>query len=196
MEFAKGVTIPFPEKIKPEYQMCNNFIIMNPDINNLYDLLNDFLISMKIPLVFFIELPCTIAEEDELRKSDTDAFHQNLYYLKIDDLDTCKRMLSEYKELLLHDGGVRYGFLSHNSDEIYVYRYKVTYIKGKKLKSFKPLLKKYGYKEVKNLITPPSTFSYENPGTSKKIIVNGKDVYTMRDELMEKGMYFAHTVPQ
>lgn len=194
MKFADGINLPNPELIKAEYLIANNYLVFNANIDNLMRLVFDFLDSINLPLLFFMEIPCTAQEEQRLRKSNEDSFHYNLYYLRIDDKEVILDILNKYGEVLLHDGLTRFGLLSHELDEIFISKYKVTYIKGKNFLDYVELLENYNYTRTEEIITPWETFSKENYGTASSIKINGIDVYYVLRELNKMGMYLYKTL--
>jgi hypothetical protein len=194
MKFADGINLPNPELIRPVYLIASNYLVFNANIDNLMRLVFDFLDTINLPLLFFMEIPCTAQEEQELRKNNEDSFHHNLYYLRIDDKEVISDILNKYGEVLLHDGLTQFGLLSHELDEIYISKYKVTYIKGNNFRDYVELLEDYDYTRTGEIITPWETFSKENYGTASSIKVNGIDVYYVLRELNKVGMYLYKTL--
>ena len=196
MKIANGIKLPNPELIKPEYQITCNHLVFNADIDNLMRLVIDFLDKINVPIIFYMEIPCTDQEEQELRKDIEDSFHQNLYYLRIEDKEDVLSILNKYGDILLHDGLSRFGLLSYELDEIYISKYNVTYIKGKNFRNYVELLEDYNYTRTEEIITPWKTFSKENYGTASRITINGLDVYYILTELKKEGMYLFKTITE
>lgn len=193
MRIADGIKLPFPELIKPEYQVASRYLVFNADIDNLMNVVVDFLDKINPPLLFFLEIPCTAQEEQELRKSNEDPFHYQLYYLQVRDKEVIFNILNKFGAILLHDGLTQFGLLSHEHDEIYISKYKVTYIKGKNFRDYVQLLEDHHYTRTEEIITPWKTFSQENYGISSHVTMNGMDIYHILAELKKEGMYLYET---
>ena len=60
---ASGVTIPFPEKIKEEYQVYENKIQFHLRFEKLGAMLEDFIARQQEPLFFVLQIPLKRDEE-------------------------------------------------------------------------------------------------------------------------------------
>jgi hypothetical protein len=196
MKLAHGIKLPFPNLIKKEYEVNNNTIIFNADVDDLLDVIIDFVKSLEQPIFFFIEIPVKKEVEDKLRKKDTDPFHIDVYYWDYIDNLTLTTILKRYGELLLNDGLVRFGVGSKGREEIYVRKYKVTYILSNNIEKHQEILNQYNYVRTDNLVTPYDTFSTNNPGTAYAIKVDGFNIFDLVEMLQSKGLYYAKTVKE
>ena len=192
---ASGVTIPFPEKIKEEFQVFENSILFNLSFEKLKPLLEEFLSQLSEPLFFVLEMPLSRQEEAELRKEDTDSFHKKICYLDGQSKNQIKAIFNKYGSLLLHDGMSQFAFYSHaTKDGVYIQKYKIVRIYGNRPEKYIGLLKNYGLKQTDNLITAWDTFSHETPGEVQRVEIDGIDMYDVRNALLEMGMYVAKIV--
>ena len=97
-----------------------------------------------------------------------------------------------YKELLVHDGMINFGFGSHHGmDEIYVGKYKIFTIYTDEVQKYYDTLSLLGIPRVEELKTVWNNISEITPGRRSRIIHNGMDIYQMVELLTEKGLYFA-----
>ncbi len=193
-QFASGIEVPFPDKIKEEFEKCENAIFFHISFEKIRPLLADFLRHIDEPVFLAIHLPLTEQEEKEIR--DPDGYpHDEILYL-----DGCSRaemaeILSKYGEVMLHDGPSQFAIASHTSkDEIFIQKYKIICIYSKQIDNYAELMKKYGITQTKTLVTAWDTFSEENPGACSSVTIDGKYMYDVVEELKQKGMYRAKIV--
>lgn len=82
--------------------------------------------EVKPPAFLLLETGTHRDVEKELRKNDTDPLHKDVYYLDGQTWADAKAKLAAYTHLLTHDGGINFGFGSHEGhDEIFVGPYKI-----------------------------------------------------------------------
>ncbi|MCL2857467.1 MAG: hypothetical protein FWE19_07115 [Oscillospiraceae bacterium] len=60
---ASGVTIPFPERIKEEFQVLEKSITLNLSFEKIQSFVNQFINQLLEPLFFVFELPLSEQEE-------------------------------------------------------------------------------------------------------------------------------------
>ena len=129
-------------------------------------------------------------EEDELRTKNSDPYHKGVYYLDDIKLKDAMDILNEYKELLLNDGFVQYGFASHKTDdEIMISRYNIVSIYSNKISNFESLFNKMKFKKKERIFTAWDTFNDENAGERRLVQYNKKTIYSIVDDLKDKGIY-------
>lgn len=192
---APGVKIPYPEKIKEEYQVFDNYLRFNISFEKIKPILNCFLESLAEPLFLVLELPATEQEENELWNKESYPFHKKICYLDGQSKDQIKELLNEYGELLISDGMSQFAIASHTTkDEIYIRKYKIIDIYSKEVASYFELLERFEIKKTDNLETAWDTFSMESFGETTLVELDGKFSYDVFDELSEKGMYIAKFV--
>ena len=195
-QIAHGVTIPFPEKIKEEFQVFEKSILLNLSFEKLEALVVEFFEQLEEPLLFVLELPLTQQEEAGLRKDDTCPFHKKVCYLYEQSKEQVRVIMHRHGALLLNDGLSQFAIYSHvTKDGIYIQKYKVISIFSDMPEEYIELLKKYGLTQTDKLLTVWDTFSYETPGRAEKVELNGTDIFGVYDELEKAGMYVAKIVP-
>jgi hypothetical protein len=194
---ASGITIPFPEKIKEEFQIFERSIRFNLSFEKIRPMLDEFLEQLQEPLFFVLELPLTQQEESELRKSDTDPLHKKVCYLDGQSKKQVQTILQNYGELLLNDGLSQFAVASHiTKDEMFIQKYKLIDIYCEEPAKYFDLLKKYSLNETDSLLTVWDTFSRETPGEARRVEMNGLSVFDVYDELVKLGLYDAKVIEE
>ncbi|MCL2562540.1 MAG: hypothetical protein FWE08_00675 [Oscillospiraceae bacterium] len=192
---ASGVYIPFPERIKEEFEVFENRILFNLSFEKMKPVMGAFLEQLTEPLFFVLELPLMQQEEEELRKSESDPFHKKVCYLDGQTKDQIKDILVKYGDLLLHDGMSQFALASHvTGDEIYIQKYKIITIYSKNPTAYITFLEKHGLVQTDNLLTVWNTFTRDTPGSTRRIELDGIDAFDVYDELVKLGMYDAKIV--
>lgn len=191
---APGVTIPFPEKIQEQFQVCEGQSIRaNISFEKLKSLLTEFYQSLPEPLFFVLQLPLSIQEERQLGHDKI--LHQEVCYLDGQTRDQMDSILNTYGQILLEDGISQFAIASHvNHEEIFIQKYKLTDLYSPSPRRFIPLLQRYGLTETDRLFTVWDTFSQETPGECRRISIQGLDAYAIAERLKEKGMYRARII--
>ena len=189
---APGVTVPFPEKLREEYQRFEQVLRANVSYEHLFPLVREFCRGLEEPLFFVLQLPLDQREEEAYGDGE---LHQKVMYLdglKTTDADG---ILQAYGEVLFQDGMCQFGIASQVSrEEIFVQQYKLTDIFAPDPEKYVSLLERYGLTEVEELTTAWDTFSQESPGECRLVKVNGTDVYDVARALEERGMYVAKII--
>jgi len=181
---ALGVTIPFPERIKEEFQVFDNHILLNLSFEKIELMVDDFLARLSEPLFFVFEIPLTQQEEAKIRKSDACPFHKKVCYLDGQSKMQIKEILQQYGSLLLNDGMSQFAIASHiTNDEIFIQKYKIISIFCKETEKYIDFLIQYSLAQTDNIITVWDTFSRETPGETRKIELNNMDIYDVYDKL-------------
>ena len=191
---ASGVTIPFPEKIREQFQVFEGRAIRaNISFGKLKFLLTEFYHSLPEPLFFVLQLPLSIQEERQLGHDKI--LHQEVCYLDGQTRDQMDSILNTYGQILLEDGMSQFAIASHvNHEEIFIQKYKLTDLYSPSPRRFIPLLQRYGLTETDHLFTVWDTFSQETPGECRRISIQGLDAYAIAERLKEKGMYRARII--
>jgi len=192
---ASGVTIPFPEKIKEEFQVYERRILFNLSFEKMESLVEEFISHLSEPLFFVLEMPLSQQEESALRKDVFHPFHKKICYLDGQSKDQIKAIFYMYGDLLFNDGFARFAVYSHAAkDGIYIQKYKVISIYSDRPEKYLKFLKSYGLVQTDNLLTIWDTFSHEAPGEVQKIEINGMDIFNVYDAFVKMGMYVAKIV--
>ena len=186
-ELRKGNYVPLQIKLKEEYQIYNDKIIANVSATKIGDLLNRFITMHKEPLFFILEVPSNQKDEIEIGKH-----HNDVYYIDGCTTDEALDIFKKSFNVLVNDGLSNFGFGCHNShDEIMFCKYNVTIIYSNDVDKYIPLFEQYKIKSTEKLITAWDTFTKNKPGESRRIETDGKDVYSIIEDLGEWNIYKA-----
>jgi len=194
---ASGVTIPFPDKIKEEFQLFDNRILFNISFEKLNCLIAEFIHKLQEPLYFVLELPLSQQEEAEIkiRTSKYQPVHKKVCYLDGQSKEQIKEIFHTHGHLLLNDGMAQFAVYSHISkDGIYIKKYKIATLFSNNPSTYVAFLEKYGLTQTNNIITTWDFFSPETPGEVRRVEINGLDSFDVYDELVKKGLYVAKIV--
>ena len=192
---ASGITIPFPEKIKEEFQVFDNYIQLNLSFEKIRPMLDDFLEQLAEPLFIAIQIPLSAQEEAEIRKDNTDPLHQRVCYLDGQTKEQVQAILAQYGDLLLNDGISSFAIASHiTNDELFIQKYKLINIYCREPEMYFDLLEKYELEQTDDLITVWNTFSSETPGEARRIELNGIDIFDVYNDLLKLGLYEAKII--
>ena len=117
---ASGVTIPFPEKIREQFQVFEGRAIRaNISFEKLKPLITEFYRSLPEPLFFVLEIPLSISEERKFGSSGI--LHHEVCYLDGQTRDQMDSIFNSYGQILLEDGISQFAIASHFShEEIFV----------------------------------------------------------------------------
>ena len=146
------------------------------------------------PVFFILELPVRQDDETESAPGVVRAFHKDVYYIDGCSIEEALTILSRVGRLMINDGLCSFGFGGHESQEEIVFgKYNVTTIFSRNTGAFRDFFKEHDVPEVSGLKTAWDTFSKDHPGSSEKIITNGKDVYSIPVDFANWGIYKAET---
>ncbi|RCW49339.1 hypothetical protein [Halanaerobium sp. ST460_2HS_T2] len=195
-QVVQGVSVPNLNDIYESYSITtiNNYskIIVNVSAENITDLFLCLVELITLPGFLVLEHGTNQKVEQKLRKKKYDPLHKDVFYLDGLTLVDLKHIFSEYKELLVNDGEINFGFGSHEkTEEIYIGPYKVFYIYCENTRKFEDLLQHNNIKKVDKVKTVWSNFSKKTPGRREVIEVNGINIYEMIKKLKQQGLYLA-----
>lgn len=197
LQVAKGVELPFPEKIREEYQLFSNCVLFHLSIEKAAPMLRDFIDQEPEPFFLALHLPLSEQEEKPLRKSPSDPFHERVYYLDGQSREQMLALLEQYGALLLEDGLSQFSVGSHVTQaDFFVQKYKLIAIYDQDPGRFAGLLQHYGLRETERLLTAWDTFTRDSPGCCMRIEMDGMSVYEIREQLAERGLYAAKIVEE
>ena len=196
---APGATIPFPEKIKEDFQLIEHGIRFHISFEKLGAMLEDFLAQLKEPLFFVLQIPLSRDEEQALGnqavRNPNASPHDKVCYLDGQSKEQVQDILRQYGALLLADGISQFGIASHaTGDEMFIQKYKLVDIYCKEPQMYFDFMGKYGLRQTDQLLTVWQTFSQETPGKARSVKVDGLTAYDVYDALVELGMYIAKLV--
>lgn len=192
LEIKRGCKVHKSALLEEQYQETEYGFLANVHVHKIKDVIRDFIILQTAPLFFILELPTNERDERLLRKSDTDTFHTDVYYIDGMNANEAIGLLDKHGELLIHDGISGFGFGTHDSSaEIMSSKYNVVTLFVKSHEAYNNFFAKYDIPRVEKVVTAWDTFTETTPGESIRIIVNGKDVFSLPKELKRYGIYFA-----
>jgi len=195
MQLAAGITLPFPEKIREEFQVYEHCIRFHISFEKIGAMLDEFLAQLQEPLFVVLQLPLSRQEEEALRMEGAETLHQKVCYLDGQTKGQVQEILRQHGELLLNDGISQFGIASHAThDEMFIQKYKLIDIYCGNPQAYYEFLKKYGLVRTDKLLTAWDTFSRKTPGEARSIQINGIRVYEVYDELVKQGMYEAKII--
>lgn len=199
-QLASGVTVPHLTGIEQAYQVRPGkkytVFTINVSRENLEPILLGLVQLIAVPGFFVLEMPSHQIAEQQLRESNEDPFHKDVYYLDGQEIEGFKQLWADARDLLLDDGMVAFGFGSHPNctdgqyDEVFVGKYKILTIYSNNPDKFSQLLAELDIHQVEELRTVWDNFSQENPGIAERIEINGKDIYDLAESLKKHGLYF------
>lgn len=195
-QLVQGVSADNLDGVDSAYCICDNGISAVLSAELIARAVEGLIKRLEAPVFFFVELPCSDEEEKRLRKSKTDPFHYNLYYLDNCTLPVANAVMKRYGELLVNDGVCRFGFGSHSSgEEIYCLKYQSISVYGD-AKKFEKAFKELGVPKQAEIKTLWDNFSDDSPGTSFSVEINGETVYDIPVNLKSEGMYLSDVIEE
>ncbi len=146
---------------------------------------------------FFIEVPCTDAQESELLNKGESGAHMQLYNLEVTQ-EVANAILERYGDLLINDGVTNFGFGSLETEtEIYAMPFQTIMLYNKNdTSSFEKILKQDNITELKpeKFITIDSLLSKNNPADRVMVEFNGETVFDVIENLKEVGLTLCDTI--
>lgn len=191
---APGVTVPFPERLREEFQVYEHRAIQaNVSYEKLESLVREFYRGLEEPLFFVLQLPLSIDEEKKL--GNDRIIHDEVLYLDLQTQGQIDEIMDSFGPILLEDGMSRIAIASHAShEEIFVQKYKIIELFAPSPRRFIPLLQRYGLQETDHLLTAWNTFTQDTPGECRRVTRDGLDAYDVADILKQRGMYRANVI--
>lgn len=148
---------------------------------------------------FFLEVPCTDAQEAELSNHGDSGTHMQIYNLEVTH-DVADAILKRYGDLLINDGLTNFGFCSLETEtEIYVMPFQNIMLYNKNDTSgFEKLLKESNIPKLKpeEFITIDSLLSNSNPADRVLVELNGETVFDVIENLTEVGLTLYKTIKE
>ncbi len=179
---ASGVIIPFPERIEEKYSINKNQIMFNISFEKLKPFINDFVSSLTEPLFLIVQKP--LNEKYKPNCFTKGPFKAELLYFDLHTKAQINEVLKQYGEILLNDGMSQFGIRSHKTgDEIFIAKYKTTFIFSKNVKQYFDLLNKYEITETTDLITAWNIISSDHPGKRSRVVIDNKDIFDVVEKL-------------
>ena len=201
MKFSLGCEVPFPEKVVESYELGENYIRANVSLDVAPKLLSHFISFPKYlnqeepPLFFFLELPVEESREGSLNGgADIKTLHKDVYYLDGIQPDEAFVILERSGRLLFNDGVSSFGFGRLGSNDEFIWeKYNVASIWSMNPAPYEAIFHSLGVPRVKKLVTAWDTFDQDHPGLSRRVEIDGKDIYSLVEEYRPYGLYLAET---
>jgi len=183
IKIKKGSIIPENIKIKEEYKVENDTIVLNIDVDKINKLLKSFVKIQKEELFLFIEVPTNINEEKEN--------YTDVYYLDGISINEIDELLNMYGDILINDGLCEFGFgVKSFNEEIMSLKYNMITIYSKEnVNKYIDLLNELKINKTIDFKSAWDYFTEENPGISKLYEKEKQTVYDIIEILKEKGLY-------
>lgn len=183
IKIKKGSIIPKNIKIKEEYKVENDTIVLNIDVDKINKLLKSFVKMQKEELFLFIEVPTNINEEKEN--------YTDVYYLDGISINEMDELLNMYGDILINDGLCEFGFgVKSFNEEIMSLKYNMITIYSKEnVNKYIDLLNELNINKTINFKSAWDYFTENNPGISKLYEKEEQTVYDIIEILKEKGLY-------
>ncbi|MEO8628050.1 MAG: hypothetical protein ABI612_08095 [Betaproteobacteria bacterium] len=196
-QVARGIDVPslsgiheaYAIELAPNGQTIFTVNVSADRMEAVFDVLSS---EVSEPGFLLLEVGTHLSIEKTLRQSSSDPFHKDLYYLDGISHQQLLDILKLYGELLIHDGGVNFGYGGRvGVDEVFVGPYKVLYIYTGAAEKYEHALGKLGFQMEDSLKTVWDNFTSESPGRRNTVTVENKTIWNVIDELKDYGLYFA-----
>ena len=183
------------ELIKECFAIEGDSIFINADADNYQKIFKALALLIPEPCFFILEVPCDELKEQELRKTNYDPFHKDIYYLDGIGHQVVESFLTDLDDILINDGLSTFGFSAlEDQIEIMKGKYNLITVYAKNKDPFIEKLNELGVEQVKKIITVSDILSESNPGYSEKFEgKNGRNIYSLLKMLKEVGLYLDHT---
>lgn len=193
---VEGNYVPNAQELQEEFvKTCNgNYwrFEINVSAEHIDTLFVELCSKVQQPSFLIFEHGTNEKYEKELRASEQDPFHKDVFYLDGVGYEKFQTIYSKYKDLLIHDGEICFGYGALNqTDEIYVGAYKVFSIFTESPEKYELILNRNGFVEKENMITVWDKFTSETPGRRNTVNKYGIDIYDMIEDLKKEGLYLA-----
>lgn len=172
---AAGVTVPFPDQLREQYQIDGNNLTCNLSFEKLSDFIHSYYASLTEPLFLAIH---------------PDAEQEEVWYLDGMTKRQLTMILDGYGELLLQDGLSAFAIGSlATEDELFVQKYKVLSLYSPDIRRVEKLMARFEVPRTDKLVTAWDTFSEAHPGSAQRLEIAGMTVPDMITDLQKIGMY-------
>lgn len=172
---AAGVTVPFPDQLREQYQVDGNNVTCNLSFEKLSDFIHSYYASLTEPLFLAIHPD---AEQDEV------------WYLDGMTKKQLTMILDGYGELLLQDGLSAFAIGSlATEDELFVQKYKVLSIYSPEIHRVEKLMTRFDVPRTDEIVTAWDTFSEQHPGSAQRLEIAGMTMPDVIADLQKIGMY-------
>lgn len=199
-QLAKGIEISDISRVQEAYCITKEkdyFLLrINVSGEKIENMFLELSKKVKQPAFFILETPTNKEIEERLRKTPQDDFHKDVFYLNSLNYNGLQIFFNKYKETLIHNGGISFGYSSYSTggqvmDEVYVGSYKIFHIYTNEPHKYEFLLKKHDYAKKDKLITLRDVINRDNQGTRIISLPGALQPYKLIEELEKEGLEFA-----
>ena len=142
------------------------------------------------PLFLFIEMPCTLDEEELDADGNVVQEHVNVYYWDGITPEEAYAVLDEYGPVLIGDGLCEFGFgVKSFRSEVMKERYNVISLYSEDPAADKLLMARH-LRELQELRTAWDYFDPQHPGSCCLYELGDQTVYDVVEALLRRGLYF------
>lgn len=194
MELFNCYKVKGSELIEESFTIEDDNIFINVGAQNYQKVFKKLAFLIPEPCFFILEVPCDELKEQELRKTNHDPFHKDIYYLDGVSHQIMESFIDDLGYILFEDGLSNFGFSSHNDQiEIMKLKYNLISIYAKNKKPFVDVLKSLGIKEVEQIVTVSDIINKHNPGYAQRYEGKGnQNINDVVKMLKEIGLYLDH----
>ena len=165
---------------------------INVSAENISNTFQHLAVHVEAPGFLVLEIPTHEDIEKEIRESESDPYHNDVFYLDGIDFNKAKAVIDPIENLLINDGMIHFGFGSHaGHDEVFIGPYKIFTIFAEEPGKYVAALKELGIPEVESLKTVWDNFTEDTPGQRFALDDVETTIYEIVDGLKEEGLYFA-----
>lgn len=195
LNMVKGCKVPFPDQLFEGYEVQENRIFANANVEKIKDIFNHFIVMHDQEQGFFIlELPANRDEEDEIRPGVVQATHKHVYYIDALSTEGALTIMMRSGELLINDGISYFGYgFPNTGDEIMLDKYNVLTIVTQEIGRYADFFESHDIPQVEDLKTAWDSFSEEHPGVAERYELNNKTVFDLVEDYKDWGIYKAGT---
>lgn len=194
---AEGVEVNDLTGIEQGYELNQSeegyyTFTVNVSAENMPHVFNELSGLVIGPGFIVFEIPTHEDEEKNLRQSESDPYHNDVYYLDGISWAKAKTIIDANTHLLFNDGMIHFGYGSHSGyDEVFVGQYKILTIYAEQPAKYQSALESLGIPRFDDLTTVWDNFTDDSPGKRFALTDLDKTIYEIVEELKAEGLYFA-----
>lgn len=188
--FIAGCQADCEKKLHEGFCASDSGFLANVSAEHIDAFLRDYIATRTEPLFLFIEMPCTLDEEELDAEGRVVQAHVNVYYWDGITVEEAYAVLDEYGSLLIGDGFCEFGFgVKSFRSEIMKERYNVISLYSEDPAADKPLMARH-LRELHEFRTAWDYFDPQHPGSCCMYELGGQTVYDAVEALLNRGLYF------
>lgn len=189
--FVAGCRASCERKLREGFRASERGFMANVSAEHIDPLFRDYIASQTEELFLFIEMPCSLGDEELDDDGNVQNPHVNVYYWDGIMKEEAGAVLDEFGEWLIHDGFARFGFgVKSFRSEIMKDSYNVITLYAAAPAEERPLMERH-LLEVPGLRTAWDCFDRQHPGECSLYRRDDRTVHDAVKALLERGLYFA-----